>query len=93
MKVINLNESQYKRLFEMDSFVATGGNDDSAQNPIKDFQTRDEVPITAKLKKGDNEVKDSTPIGAILPHGKGRRQFSDYMDNDNNLLRRPNNRV
>ena len=88
MKVINLNESQYKRLFEMDSFVKTGGNDDGGQNSITDYQTHDEVPITSKLDGKDGEVKDSTPIGAILPNGKGRRDLANYISNNGNLANR-----
>ena len=61
MKVINLNESQYKRLFEMDSFVKSGGNDDEGQNTIPDFQNQEEVVTTSKIDDEDGGVKNSIP--------------------------------
>lgn len=77
MKLIKLNESQYQRLFELDSFVATGGNEEDV-NPITDYQTRDEVVNTSKIKN-DNEVGDSNPVttdtkqGMMSPDGPYQR--------------------
>ena len=63
MKIITLNESQYKRLFEIDSFVRSGGEEN--QTPISDFHTKDEITTTAKINGKDGNVKDSLPPGGI----------------------------
>ena len=77
MKLIKLNESQYQRLFELDSFVATGGNEED-ENPIKDFQTKEEVVNSSKIDN-NNEVADSNPVttdtkqGMMSPDGPYQR--------------------
>ena len=59
MKVINLNESQYKRLFEMDSFVAGASDanlDKTPQNLTNDEIYTDAVTVTPD---GDENFVDA----------------------------------
>lgn len=59
MKIINLNESQYKRLFEISSFVKSAGNEEGI-NELPDNLTQDEEWTTAIINK-DGEEKHSEP--------------------------------
>jgi hypothetical protein len=61
MKLIKLNESQYKRLFEIDSFVQGAGGEN--QSSIPDKQTQDETWTTSTIDKGDEGNEKGTPPG------------------------------
>ena len=61
MKVIKLNESQYKKLFETSSFVTTAGDEDTAITDIPDEQTQAEVWATSTNSKGEKGI----PPGAM----------------------------
>jgi hypothetical protein len=82
MKVINLNESQYRRLFEIVDYSS------GKQNNISDFQSLDKVSITSKINGMNGTVEDSEPIGAILPKGRGRKDPADPLSNNGNLANR-----
>ena len=81
MKVINLNESQYRRLFEIADYTGE-------QSDIPEFQDQVKVPITSKIEGEDGTVKDSEPVGAILPNGRGRKDPADPLSNNGNLANR-----
>ena len=53
MKIINLNESQYKRIFE--------DIENWGKSPISDYQTQDEVFTTSKIHDKDGDIRDSEP--------------------------------
>ena len=76
MKVINLNESQYKRLFEISSFVQSAGNEEGT-NGVPDNLTKDKVWAGAIIKKKDGEGY-SNPPGVLGkdPHA------TDFSPND-----------
>ena len=57
MKIINLNESQFDKLFEQNS-VEDGT---FGQSNIPDYQTLGEVPITSKVIGKDGKTKNSVP--------------------------------
>lgn len=52
MKIINLNESQFGRLFE-------NGIENFGQSNIPEFQTQDEVVTTSKITDKDGDTKNS----------------------------------
>ncbi len=60
MKLIKLNESQYKRLFEISSFVKTAGNEESI-NGIPDNLTQDEEWTTSIITKNGEETHSKPP--------------------------------
>ena len=53
MKIINLHESQYNRLFE--------DIENWGKSPIADYQTQDEVVTTSKIHDKDGDIQDSEP--------------------------------
>ena len=79
MKLIKLNESQYKRLFEMDSFVKTGGNSESLDE-VPDEETKDETWVAGMITK-DGENTYSNPPGAL---GKDPHE-TDFCPRDRRL--------
>ena len=80
MKIINLNESQYKRLFETSSFVKSAGNEEGI-NGVPDNLTQDEEWTTAIINK-DGEETYSNPPGNIL---KGDPHATDFCPRDRRL--------
>jgi hypothetical protein len=56
MKIINLNESQYSRIFESvtDSNFGTNG--------IPEKATQDQTRIQTKITKKDGSIEDSNPV-------------------------------
>jgi hypothetical protein len=60
MKIINLNESQYKRLFEISSFVKSAGNEEGI-NGLPDNLTQDEEWTTAIINKDGEETHSEPP--------------------------------
>lgn len=80
MKLIKLNESQYKRLFEMDSFVKTGGNSESLDD-VPNEETKDETWVAGMITK-DGENTYSDPPGNIL---KGDPHATDFCPRDRRL--------
>ena len=76
MKLIKLNESQYKRLFETSSFVQSAGNEDGI-NGVPDNMTHDEEWTAAIINKKGGEGY-SNPPGALGkdPHA------TDFAPND-----------
>jgi hypothetical protein len=77
MKLIKLNESQYKRLFEMDSFVqgAAGENLSSLPNNIGNKEVN---PAGAEITGKDGEKKFAKPLGGIQPDANGELHKKDY---------------
>ena len=55
MKIINLNESQFTRLFDE-------GIENFGVSNTPEYQTKDEVTITAKKTNQDGEIEDSKPF-------------------------------
>ena len=82
MKVINLNESQYRRLFEVSSFVQSAGNEEGI-NGVPDNLTKDKVWTASIINKKDGEGY-SNPPGALGhdPHAE------DFAPNDSKMMRR-----
>ena len=71
MKIINLNESQFRKIFES----VTNSNFGTSSTP--EGQTKDEVFNTSKITKPDGDIEDSNPnfdIGdEICPQQWGTR--------------------
>lgn len=55
MKIINLNESQFTRLFNE-------GIEDFGRSNTPEYQTQDEITLTAKKTNQDGDIEDSKPI-------------------------------
>lgn len=55
MKIINLNESQFGRLFGE-------GIEDYGRSNTPEYQNQDEVTLTAKKTNQDGDIEDSKPI-------------------------------
>ena len=59
MKIINLNESQYKRLFEISQGVIAYGEDNPSTIP--EYKNQEEIGDDAKLTGKDGIVKNQKP--------------------------------
>ena len=59
MKVINLNESQYKRLFEVSQGVLSYGQDNPPSIP--EYKNQEEIGDDAKLHGDDGNVENQKP--------------------------------
>ena len=59
MKVINLNESQYRRLFEVSQGVISLGQETPSNIP--EFKDQEEIGDDAKLTGKDEIVKNQDP--------------------------------
>lgn len=72
MKLIKLNESQYKRLFEDIEFYGE-------ENPssIPDEQTHDQTWVTSTMDKGDEGKEKGIPPGVL-----GKDPHNDFSPND-----------
>ena len=77
MKLIKLNESQYKRLFEMDSFVKGAGGDDLSNLP-NNIGNKEVNPAGAEMIGKDGEKEFAKPIGGIQPDPDGHLHKKDY---------------
>jgi hypothetical protein len=55
MKIINLNESQFTRLFDE-------GIENYGKSNTPEYQNQDEVTLTAKKTNQDGDIEDSKPI-------------------------------
>jgi hypothetical protein len=55
MKIINLNESQFTRLFDE-------GIENYGRSNTPEYQNQDEVTLTAKKINQDGDIEDSKPI-------------------------------
>ena len=55
MKIINLNESQFTRLFDE-------GIENYGRSNTPEYQNQDEVTLTAKKTNQDGDIEDSKPI-------------------------------
>jgi hypothetical protein len=60
MKIINLNEAQYKSLFEVSSFVKSAAKEEGI-NGVPDNLTQDEEWTTAIINKDGEETPSEPP--------------------------------
>ena len=79
MKVIKLNESQYKKLFEASPFVTNAGDEDGAMSDTPEYQGLDKVWTTSTNSKGEK---------GIPPGGMGKNPLAtQFSPNDWNRRR------
>ena len=87
MKLIKLNESQYKRLFESSVDFYTEDNPSS----VSDFKDQSQVGLDAKMAGKDGDTVNQKPLGGIQPDENGKlhlRTFADNISNNGNLANR-----
>jgi hypothetical protein len=77
MKLIKLNESQYKRLFEMDSFVKGAAGDDLSSLP-NNIGNKEVNPAAGEMDGKDGEKTFAKPLGGIQPDENGELHKKDY---------------
>lgn len=66
MKIINLNESQYSRLFE-----DGGGNEViNFDNPIPQYNSQEEVAITSPISDPADPSSSKSKVNSIPPTAK-----------------------
>lgn len=92
MKLIKLNESQYKRLFEAsETLIGLGGTDES-QNPLPHNVGQTDVSAAGtEITDKDGGHKFQDQLGGVKPgpDGKlGKNSFADNLSNNGNLANR-----
>jgi len=92
MKIIALNESQYKRLFEASETLLNLGNGDGSQNNLPHNIGKSQVSAAgSELTDKGNSHEFQEPFGGIKrnPDGKlGLHTFADNISNNGNLANR-----
>lgn len=83
MKIINLNESQYQRLFETDSFVTSaGGEVDNTPQNLSSSEVFSDAAVTT-TPSGDEELVKAGDSKFVKQNKfKGARVKQDQMCND-----------